>query len=135
MSKLYAQREIEDMGVFYTQHVDHMTSEGLHEKSEIAAELGFRDQRIAALESEIASAYDGMMVRQNKMVALETELANAKQSCIKGRCGGCHYFTLRSTWGSRCWKRGIPKDADGYCDEFEPPKTTAIPEMTHPHKL
>lgn len=42
------------LGKFYTDHVSAMTREGLHEKSDIAAELAYRDQRIAALEAEKA---------------------------------------------------------------------------------
>lgn len=34
----------------YMAHVEAMTAEGLHSKADIAAELAFRDIRIAALE-------------------------------------------------------------------------------------
>jgi len=37
----------------YPEHVMAMTAEGLHSKSEIAAELAYRDQRIAELEQEV----------------------------------------------------------------------------------
>lgn len=42
------------LGRFYTDHVSAMTREGLHAKSDIAAELAYRDQRIATLEAEKA---------------------------------------------------------------------------------
>lgn len=42
------------LGKFYTDHISAMTREGLHAKSDIAAELAYRDQRIAALEAEKA---------------------------------------------------------------------------------
>ena len=49
MRKLYAERDIVSMdenGDYYCKHVDAMTREGLHSKSEIAAELGYRDMVI-----------------------------------------------------------------------------------------
>lgn len=52
--KLYAERDAEELdkaGGFYYKHVFAMTSEGLHSKSDIAAELGYRDMRIDALEA------------------------------------------------------------------------------------
>lgn len=53
--KHYAERDIMEMdhaGNYYCRHVSAMTAEGLHSKSDIAAELGFRDQRIDALHAE-----------------------------------------------------------------------------------
>lgn len=46
---LYAPRGRRELGRFYTRHVQAMTVEGLHEKCDIAAELAWRDQRIAIL--------------------------------------------------------------------------------------
>ena len=51
----YAERDIEQLGDYYMVHIDAMTVESLHSKSCIAAELAFRDQRIAELESHIQS--------------------------------------------------------------------------------
>lgn len=59
---LYAQRDVMSLGVFYSDHVDHMTGEGLHSKSDIAAELAFRDMKI----SQLAALVD----RMNKMFLL-----------------------------------------------------------------
>jgi hypothetical protein len=53
---LYAERDIEkldEIGEFYCQHVDHMTREALHSKCDIAAELGFRDAKIAIYEKHL----------------------------------------------------------------------------------
>jgi hypothetical protein len=47
-------RDVIALGQFYTDHVSAMTREGLHAKSDIAAELAYRDQRIAALEAKLA---------------------------------------------------------------------------------
>lgn len=65
--KHYAERDIMAMdrvGNYYCRHVSAMTGEGLHSKSDIAAELGFRDQRIDALLSlnaELLEALEGMV--------------------------------------------------------------------------
>lgn len=51
---LYAERDIMAMGNYYMRHVDRMTREGLHAKSDIAAELGFRDMEIDRLRARVA---------------------------------------------------------------------------------
>lgn len=53
--KQYAERDLMAMdiaGNHYCRHVDHMTREKLHSKSDIAAELGWRDMQIAAIKAE-----------------------------------------------------------------------------------
>lgn len=62
--KQYAvgQRDIEqlDEGGYYTRHIHAMTHEGLHSKSDIAAELAYRDTQInillLALEKQTETA-------------------------------------------------------------------------------
>lgn len=49
--KLYADRDIVKQGQEYVKHVSAMTAEGLHEKSDIAAELAHRDVEIQALRA------------------------------------------------------------------------------------
>ncbi len=52
--KQYAERDIMDLdisGNHYSRHISAMTREGLHSKSDIAAELAWRDARIAELEN------------------------------------------------------------------------------------
>jgi hypothetical protein len=44
--KLYAERDHEELGEFYTRHVMAITAERLHDKSAIAGELAWRDSRI-----------------------------------------------------------------------------------------
>ena len=43
--KLYASRDVRGLEKYYTDHVMAMTAEGLHSKSDIAAELAYRDQQ------------------------------------------------------------------------------------------
>jgi len=42
--------QLDEAGDFYTNHVMAMTSEKLHSKSDIAAELGWRDMEIDRLK-------------------------------------------------------------------------------------
>ena len=49
----YADRDIIAQGEVYTKHVSAMTTEGLHDKSDIAAELAHRDIAIESLEAEL----------------------------------------------------------------------------------
>ena len=48
-------KQLDILGGYYGRHVSAMTSEGLHRKSAIAAELGYRDSVIDALRAELAA--------------------------------------------------------------------------------
>lgn len=52
--KLYAHRDLPSLEPHYCAHVSAMTSEGLHAKSAIAAELAWRDAEIDRLREENA---------------------------------------------------------------------------------
>ena len=57
--KLYAERDIialDEAGNYYFKHVMAMTSEQLHSKSDIAAELAHRDMLIDKLTKELQVA-------------------------------------------------------------------------------
>lgn len=61
MTAQYAARDIESLDKFgghYSRHVDAMTAEDLHDKSEIAAELAFRDAKINMLSLQVESLLD-----------------------------------------------------------------------------
>ena len=49
---LYEEREIDELDT-YIDHVSAMTTEGLHSKSAIAAELAFRDEEVSTLKKKI----------------------------------------------------------------------------------
>ena len=54
----YADRDamwLDQQGGHYIRHVDHMTREGLHSKSDIAAELGWRDLQIQELTQQLSA--------------------------------------------------------------------------------
>ena len=57
--KLYAIRDVEGQGVYYTDHIMAMTGEDLNSKSDIAAELAHRDIEIANLKEEVRKLRDG----------------------------------------------------------------------------
>lgn len=50
--QIYKPRDKEALGDHYFRHLEAMTSESLHSKADVAAELAFRDGRIAELEEE-----------------------------------------------------------------------------------
>jgi hypothetical protein len=56
--KLYARRDTEAIGEHYIRHVWAMTAEGLHEKSDIAAELAWRDAEIEHLRKIVGELLD-----------------------------------------------------------------------------
>ena len=63
--KLYADRDImwlDELGNHYSKHVQAMTAESLHSKSDIAAELAFRDVSIAILKQRIAKMHIDALV-------------------------------------------------------------------------
>jgi erythromycin esterase-like protein len=51
--KLYAERDAISQGDHYLSHLLAMTAEGLHSKSDIAAELAHRDIQIDALAAQV----------------------------------------------------------------------------------
>lgn len=59
--KQYAIRDIMELdkkGDYYIRHVQAMTEEGLHSKSDIAAELAYRDELIARLQKCLSKVMD-----------------------------------------------------------------------------
>ena len=63
---IYGGRDImslDDAGGHYSRHVSAMTGEGLHSKSDIAAELAYRDHLIARLAAGLKWALDEVGVQ------------------------------------------------------------------------
>jgi len=54
--KQYGKRDLELLGMHYFRHVNAMTAEELCEKADIAAELAWRDKRIADQATQLQSA-------------------------------------------------------------------------------
>lgn len=84
--KLYAERDIEGLdedGNFYFKHVMAMTSEGLHGKSAIAAELGYRDSKIVELQARLEAA----MTERDNALTQNLKLLECLHS-IQSQCIG-----------------------------------------------
>jgi hypothetical protein len=68
-TKHYADRDaraLDKAGGYYTRHVCAMTAEQLHAKSDIAAELGWRDMQIESLRAQL----DGVTENYNNLLAM-----------------------------------------------------------------
>ena len=87
--KLYADRDIceqDAKGGFYFKHVLAMTSEGLHSKSDIAAELAHRDLRIQQLEAVLNATRD--YLAKHAVGFYGTALANVINETMGNNDGG-----------------------------------------------
>ncbi len=69
--KLYAERDIIEQGEFYARHVNHMTSERLFAKSDIAAELAHRDIEIAKWRALYQDMLDDSTAVRKEVARLE----------------------------------------------------------------
>lgn len=88
-NNLYAERDIEaldNFGGLYSKHVSAMTSESLHSKSSIAAELGYRDMLIAELivaMQQIIEFYDSADGKVWTTLSKRRALDNARAAVNK----------------------------------------------------
>lgn len=94
----YAERDVMALdreGGYYIRHVFAMTKYGLHDKSDIAAELAWRDQQIATLRAEIADMREELdaTIEQRdllsqEMLRLEKDAGRYAWLATKFRSGG-----------------------------------------------
>lgn len=56
VNKLYAPRDYEVCGEQFARHMQAMTEEGLHSKSDVAWELAWRDHQIEQLRSALTAS-------------------------------------------------------------------------------
>lgn len=68
----YEERDIVAQGEYYTRHVSAMTGEGLHAKSDIAAELAHRDMEIDRLKGELSRGSAGSIPNQEHAALITT---------------------------------------------------------------
>jgi len=81
---LYSDRNPMDLEPHYSAHVSAMTSEGLHDKADIAAELAFMDARIAELEGRLLTMLTKVHrdeIYKHDLVALAMDGAVASDGC------------------------------------------------------
>lgn len=86
--KQYAERDLMAMdiaGNHYCRHVDHMTREKLHSKSDIAAELGWRDMQIAELKAQ-RDALAAENAAMKELAKGYADLADSRLSDITANC-------------------------------------------------
>jgi len=70
MSEYDKDRDPEALEPFYTRHVSAMTAEGLHAKSDIAAELAYRDMQLQSSRL-IAEKLAGVIERAIELVPVD----------------------------------------------------------------
>lgn len=109
----YAERPIDsdELCGHYSRHVSAMTAEDLHSKSAIAAELAWRDARIAELEKRTPSEgmalvpreitaeaghKAGMMSEFSQSIPVWCETCNG-EGTIDERLGGEHFSNPKAT--------------------------------------
>jgi hypothetical protein len=74
--KLYAERDIIEQMQVYVDHVEAMTAEGLHSKSDIAAELAHRDIQIQRLQHTNTQLH-------NEIASLNHDLSDWRNECAR----------------------------------------------------
>lgn len=79
MSHYDLDRDLPALGDFYTAHVDAMTREKLHSKSDIAAELAHRDREIALGKAAIRMLQEDVLAASSKLSTGEERYQALKQ--------------------------------------------------------
>lgn len=64
----------DELSEHYAKHVFAMTAEGLHSKSDIAAELAYRDAEIDRLTQELANSRAVLGVAGEHIIELTSQL-------------------------------------------------------------
>lgn len=91
MTKQYAERdafELDQVGGHYMRHVMAMTAEQLHSKSDIAAELAWRDSQIAELQRKLDAIIGGFeeAIRHKDRLAAELNAMAAENAVLMKFC-------------------------------------------------
>ena len=87
----YSDRKIRQQGNHYTKHIMAMTVEGLHDKSDIAAELAHRDILVEELTQQLAAA----------LVDKDCWLTNAKNLQVGYNELDAKYRVLKSEFSAK----------------------------------
>jgi hypothetical protein len=77
--KLYAERDVIAQMQHYVRHVEAMTAEGLHSKSDIAAELAHRDIEIERLSREVATYENGRVILTGEVDRLRARVRELEE--------------------------------------------------------
>lgn len=71
--------ELDREGGYYLRHASAMTSEGLHEKCDIAAELGYRDMVI----DDLCEALEDVVKNEEQRVFEDWLASNSPSGCVE----------------------------------------------------
>lgn len=113
---IYANRDVLALnkhGNVYVRHVEAMTAEGLHSKSDIAAELAYRDVEIERLR--------GLLLALLEVLEPECRLdhhGNCQAHFIESPC---RVATARAALGAADQPAAAPKPKRAYYETHEPP--------------
>jgi len=114
----YAKRDAIDLEPHYSKHVGAMTREALHSKADIAAELAWRDARIADLETKLrvcSEQFDAVAGMNDENVRLAGMVAELRGSLLKATSivtsfdSMGSYIDERLEWGERL-RETAPKE-------------------------
>ena len=101
--RLYSERDLYALGNDYIKHTQHMTSESLHSKSDIAAELAVRDIQIRQQAAEIER-----LKSEAELFAKHTGLTlAAKDTLLRQALEALAKYTTPGVLGGR-----VPIDAE-----------------------
>ncbi|UBB12398.1 hypothetical protein [Pantoea eucrina] len=129
--KIYGDRDLMAMdisGNHYCRHVDHMTRESLHSKSDIAAELGWRDMQIAALQQKLdAVLAENVVLKESREVLAKNALETCKEVyCAGYRNTALHDGLMQSTGNRNIYPNPIRVMVDEAINQLKTPATDAI---------
>ncbi len=112
--KQYADRDSMAMdmaGNYYCRHVNAMTVEGLHAKSDIAGELAWRDMEIDRLVAALAKANSGFEEFERKWY-LEQEARETAEAALLAKSAAYEALVARIE-AAPIFDMHIVSDADG----------------------
>lgn len=85
MTKLYAERDPDEIEPCRMRHLLAMTSEGLHSKADIADELAYRDKEIERLTQELTNDKDDINELNAEICGLENDVCKLEGKVEKLR--------------------------------------------------
>ena len=130
-TKQYAERDamaLDEAGGYYCRHVSAMAVEHLHSKSDIAAELGWRDMQIARLNDQLrVLAAENADLKESRAVLAE----NSLETCNVIYCAGyrnddTQRGLMQSTGNGNKYPNPIKSLVDEALRQLETPATDAI---------
>ncbi|NWC63695.1 hypothetical protein [Cedecea sp. P7760] len=117
-NKFYAERDLmalDEAGGHYCRHVSAMTGEGLHSKSDIAAELGWRDMQIAELQRQL-TAYEATVTN----LTAQVQGLAAENADLRSGESAAGFFSYGSEHGFE-WHKSAKEaieSAEGAIDDY-----------------